>query len=284
MTFTVILLALFAERFLLQDSQWRRADWLQGFTQRVAGWGYGDWLLSRYWGVLVLLILPLLLVALIQDLFGDALWSIPQFAFALLVLLYCLGPEDLDNQVVDYLDAEDRGDAEKARLFAERIVGAPVAELHEQRVDQVTEAVLSQAQRRLFGVVFWFFLLGPLGAVLYRLSRQIQQQMAEDSERHSFNQGATRLLHILDWLPARLVLFSFALAGSYEGTLQARADWRERGESDSESLLLAAGRGALGIDGAAQPVETGQVETAMALVWRVLTLWLVVFGLLAISI
>ncbi len=283
MTFTVILLALFAERFLVQDSTWRRADWLQGFIQRVAAWGYGDWLLSRYWGVLALLTLPLLLVALIQDLFGDALWNLPQFAFALLVLLYCLGPEDLDNQVVDYLDSEDRGDTDKACGFAERICGGPVAEEQGERIGQLTEAVLTQAQRRLFGVVFWFFLLGPLGAVLYRLSVQIQQQMAADAERELFNQGAARLLHILDWLPARLVLFSFALVGNYEGTLQGRAEWGDRGERSAESLLLAAGRGSLGIAEGPAEAQTTQVEAVMGLVWRALTLWLALFGLLAIS-
>jgi membrane protein required for beta-lactamase induction len=285
MTFTAILLALFAERFLLDDGSWRKPFWLQRFLQGLSDTGYGDWLMSRYWGVLALVALPLLLTGLIQVIIGDLLWGLPQFLFALLVLLYCLGPEDLDSQVLDYLDSEDRGDNTRAKGFASQLCEAEAGQDRSARVRQLTDAVLLQSQRRLFAVVFWFFLLGPVGAMLYRLSNQLLQMIPCDDEHQSFNQGNHRLLEILDWLPTRLVVFSFALAGSFEGTMHAWDEWKNQPDDGPDALLLAAGKGAMGLspDSDDELLETAQVEASLSLVWRGLTIWLVVMGLLTIG-
>ena len=48
-----------------------------------------------------------------------------------------------------------------------------------KRQASLVEAVFRNAQRRWFGVLFWFCVLGPFGALLYRLSVLAAEQDAD---------------------------------------------------------------------------------------------------------
>jgi len=289
MTFITLLLALFAERFLLDQSEWRQAHWFHGYTCWIAEQGFGAWISAQYWGVLVLLALPLLLTGWVQLALAGWFWGLPGLLFSFLLLVYCLGPADLDNQVANYLDAEEKGDQALAQALLEPFSDAEPALSRAERVRQATDAVLIRAQERIFGVVLWFFLLGPLGALLYRLAWYLRGLAPLDEEGQDFRQGAERLMAILDWLPARLSVFSYALAGDFDGALQGRRNWLDNrnGQQADEvkGLLVEAGEGALLLKSEASEEGTGTapVAGALALVWRCLTIWLAVAALLAIA-
>lgn len=287
MTFTLLLLALFAERFLLDQNEWRQARWFGDVVRWLSSQEFGIWLGAQYWGALLVLAPPLLLTGWIQSGLAGWLWGLPSFLFALLVLLYCLGPEDLDNQVANYLDAEDRGDDDRARaLLAPLCAGIP-APSRVGRLRQAIDALLTQAQERLFAPLFWFLLLGPFGALLYRLTWHLRHLPAEDEENQEFRLGVERLLAILDWLPARILVLTFALGGDFDGALQGRRQWLDAGQSDTaRGLLHQAGWGALRLnpDGFDEERDSEPVQGALVLVWRGLILWLAVVALLAITV
>lgn len=64
-----------------------------------------------------------------------------------------------------------------------------------------------------YGVLLWFVLLGPFGAVLYRLSSVLYH--SSEAARH-FAQGTYWAHYSLAWLPARITSMLAALVGSFE--------------------------------------------------------------------
>ena len=224
MTFVVLLLALLAERFLLDQKEWRQADWFERYLNTLTQHQYGGWITSRYWGALITLAPLLVMVALVQAAIDGLAAGIFSFLFAVGVLLYSFGPDDLDNQTADFINAQQRGDEDNAKLFAAKLCQCEPADSPVDRLRQVREAVFVQSNQRIFAVIFWFLVLGPLGAILYRLSRRLVQLRKTDEESQTFNQGSQRLIYILDWLPARAVTLGFALVGNFENTLYR---WRQ---------------------------------------------------------
>jgi membrane protein required for beta-lactamase induction len=289
MTFVTLLLALLTERFLLDQQGWRQATWFRRYIELFAHQEYGIWIMSRYWGSLLILAPPLLLIGLTQAYIADAVDGLIAFIFALFILVYSFGPEDLDNQTAEFIEAQDRGDDKTAKARASDLCDlADDAAL--SPIQRVTNAVLYQANQRLFAVIFWFLILGPLGALLYRLACHLTKiDLVEEDDTNGtdlFRYGCQRLLFILDWLPSRLITASFALAGNFDHTLYGWKSWKEQGLSEdayaAQTLLIHTGRGALMLEEGSEE-STDQIEAALTLIWRSLVIWLVVLGLLLLA-
>ena len=162
----------------------------------------------------------------------------------------------------------------------------------------LVEAVFRNALQRWFGVLFWFCLLGPFGALLYRLSVQAAQQDAGALPPDTL-QGARILLAVLEWPVAQLVTLSLALVGNFDSVAGA---WREPGAFGLHGALLAnAARASVRCEIAEEvadytesgiPASTALVEAfgelpelrdAISLAWRVLVLWLALIALVVIA-
>lgn len=284
-----ILVGLALDRVWGKIAAWRSFGWFK----RFAGWvetrlGEGAGWKSAA-GVL-LTILPVAFgVAAVHYLLGEML-GVLAFVFSVVVLLFCLGPGDLDSDTREFVYAYRAGDKEAAHRCAVVLIGAAGAPADsKQLVHAVIEAILIQACERIFGVLFWFIVLGPMGAVLYRLSSLLKNLMASQQPQDSggYADASSVLCGILGWLPARLTALSYAMAGSFA---DAMYKWREDGRgrrtdwvNGCAGVLVASGLGALRMDGDDLRVRTDehladtlQVKSAMALVWRTVALWLVV--------
>ena len=149
--------------------------------------------------------------------------------------------------------------------------------------EAVLHGILVGAHDRWFAVIFWFALLGPLGAVLFRAVEQLARRPGEDD----FAVAVGQLYGVLGWLPARLMALAYALSGHFE---QAMHGWRGVPGVDpiagqSEAVLLAAGEGALCAEReeclATEPVSL--IRAAMGLVWRTLLVWLAVIAVMILA-
>ncbi|HDP89585.1 MAG TPA: regulatory signaling modulator protein AmpE [Thioalkalivibrio sp.] len=216
MTLITVLIGLVLERFVGYLDEFRQLGWFRR---------YGEWLQARLGGVAdgvagVVLILagPALLIWGVAALLDDVLLGLLEIAFGVVVLLYTLGPRDLNQDVESYVEACNAGDEERINLVTARLVDGPVPEEPVARLRAVVEAVFTEANSRLMAVLFWFVILGPLGAVVYRLSHELVRNAAEDS---SLQKAATHWLALVDWVPARLVALFYALTGHFEDTLPA---------------------------------------------------------------
>jgi membrane protein required for beta-lactamase induction len=277
MTLATILIVLLIDRLLWRADALRQHHWYDRYTDWLLKLATGQWLAGQTLGGLWFLLPPLLLVVLLQWLGGTAF----QLVLGAVVLLFTLGPRDLGRDCEAYQEARANDDEEGCRELAEILSGDEPAMDEPQRSLAVAEGLIRQSCQRLFGPLFWFILLGALGAALYRLAAMT----AERSVTHSqapvrMASSAQRLVGLLDWLPARLVAAAFAVAGNFDAVSRA---WREReapaeAQDDSAALLTTTGHAALDSWPDEEEIAAGEqppvVEDAMALLWRTLIIWL----------
>lgn len=282
MSFVSIILALVLERFAEPLEDWRRFEWYSRY-QRLLSERLGSW---RYWhgpvGVLVTVGLPLLALALVLVLLASFAAGILAALLGIAVLYYSLGPQNLTRQVRSYL-ALSGDEPERARGAAEAL-GAH-AESGADGDRAVRDGILAGANDSLFGVLFWFLVLGPVGALLYRLAAL--SGSGQRADEPGFNGSAARLWGILAWLPARLLALTYALAGYFDGAL---AQWRAYREESRESfvdsiasVLIHTGRGALGVGDGDRGPDSDSVAAALDLHHRALGIWLIALALLTLS-
>lgn len=278
MNFIVLVIALLLERVLGEHQGLRDPRWYVAYVSRLkaAVGGGGFW--SGPFGVLLVVGLPTAAVGFVYALLWGTFLSLLAMVFSVAVLWFCLGPRDLDSDVEAWTQAVETGDDERARERAAALTGGADG--------KVCDGVLLQFNERCFAVLFWFALLGPLGAALYRTAALAQSNPAAEGDA-AFAAAATRLKGILDWAPARLVALGFALAGSFE---EAITDWKayyDRKSPDfwtmNSDIIVATGRGALRIGGEEEGDEPAAVRSASALTLRALIVWVALFGLVTIG-
>jgi len=181
--------------------------------------------------------------------------------------------------------------------------GRPADEYDAGQIARVgLEQVLASSHRQLFGTVIWFVVLGPAGAVLYRLSQLLSQKWGglDEKESGDFGKFAASVFHVLDWVPLRLTAVSFAIVGDFEDAVYC---WRTQAQTWADQglgIVLASGAGALGVKlgdpvpsggamafrpelGLGEEADADYLESAMSLVWRAIVLWLVLLLLLTIA-
>lgn len=289
MTLIAILASLLLERMLEHIQHLRRYeryhDYVNWMRERLRG---NSW--QGRLGVLALLAPLLLATFLLQAWLCGALFGLLSLLFAVAVLVFCLGPRDLGLELADYRAALVADNDELATRLARGLLGSePPADMDSQ-ARAVTHAVLTQANVRIFGVLFWFAVFGPVGAVLYRAVAELCRQTAQASNEFTgeFAWAARRFADLLDWIPARLVAFGYALSGDFEAAVLR---WRSSGAShehwrvSADDILVAAGTGALDLDEDSRDNLTWDqvLQSALSLVWRTLVVWVFVIALLTLA-
>lgn len=243
---------------------------------------YTDWLWNRVnagtraHGLLawVVAVLPVaLLAAMLAAVLTDLAWLLG-LAWSALVLYRCLGMRQAVDQVRDLAAALNAGDVARAR---DRLAGLGVAAdpAEPESIRLALERMLQLALERMFGVLFWFVVLGVFGALAYALTRMLAARWQGHDEFHAV---ITQIAYLMDWLPARLLAFSFAIVGNFE---EAMVAWRSRvadGDAFNEGVVRAAGLGALGIE--QDGITPAHLEGVAGLINRAELLWLGVLGLL----
>jgi adenosylcobinamide-phosphate synthase len=194
------------------------------------------------------------------------------------------------------------GDLSAARAAVARIVSRDTSELDEEGVAKAAvESVLENGNDAVFGALFWFFVAGGPGALLFRLANTLDAMWGyRDERRIYFGWAAARIDDALNFIPARLTALTYALLGH---TRTAVACWREQAfawGSPNAGPVMAAGAGALAVRlggpaiyhgaeefrpplGAGAPPSAGDILRAVNLVERGQLLWLAVFGLAAVG-
>lgn len=228
--------------------------------------------------------LPVLACALLQYGLRASWFGLVGFAFAVVVLYYCWGPRDLERDV----EAVDKAPDSAARLAAAQALRRDGA--HSElpyAAENLVAATFDSALVRWFGVLFWFALLGPSGALLYRLAQLLAAAPAgEDSTL------ARKFAALLDWLPAHLMALALALASNFDAVFTAWRDYHRAHAHGYTNLDLgfldAIGRASVVADVAADGQADAQsplvaLDDAMVLVRRVLVIWLTLMALVVLG-
>ncbi len=280
MTLISAILGIIADRLLTHLHEYRHyrqfLAWVDAVRSRASGDGW-----DGIFGLLLVLLPVWGATALLQGWLHDLLFGLVGLLFYIAVFVYCLGPRDLAIDVNTYCEVADSTDPGLRLRAAGRLIGEEPLADGEAGDRQVARAVLLEANDRLFGVLFWFVVLGPVGAVMYR---SVAVLYRERREANGYGEAVDLLYGILVWIPARLLALGYALAGHFDSAIEGwRAAHRDmpRGSEGSFEVLAATGEGALGL--ADEDGDASAVRAAMRLVWRTLTIWLVVLSLLTLA-
>jgi AmpE protein len=299
MTLLALLIGLLIERLATQLFHLRRLRWLDRIID--TGFSLGDRL--KGWPSLVpvivlaaVLITPIL-AALV--LLYDRGYGVEDLLFAVFVLFFSLGPQDIGEDVTEYCRAVESDDAESIANTSKALLEQDPPADPMERICRVEESVFAQANNRLFAVVFWFLAFGPfgpLGAWSYRVTDLIRRRAVFNASRdrgssQALLAAAVTLHGWLIWIPARITAVGYALVGSFEGGMSA---WRHPGEAGaedtvhgtSEELLARVGVGSLAL----KPMEDESLAersvrgatAASRLVYRLFLFWAAFVGALSL--
>ncbi len=236
------------------------------------------------------LALPVIICALLQGALRGWGFGIASVGLALIVLLYTFGPRELETDIDAVLTAEDSPKRESlAQNLRDDANAAPLP----FTAPALVEAAVLAGLRRRFGVLFWFFLLGATGALLYRLAQVAANGNGALDLRT--RDAARRFAAAIDWLPAHFMVLAMALVSDFEAVLHAWRAWhaqpgRSRWELEPGFLAAVARSGVdadieAGDGGAVADVSDPLKELADArrLLIRVLVVWLAVVALIVLA-
>ncbi len=251
------------------DGWWHRLR--LGIYARVASPG---------WRLAWLVLFPALVAGWVLDWLRPALFGLPWIILAALVLWYSFGRRDFTLLCNRYRAHLQESDYEGAYLFLQdalpdAMVTTPDSPgaFHRQAV----ASLLYEGYQRWFPVLLYFLLLGPAGALAYRL---LVLAMRNDRT------GPGRVVrHWLDWLPVRLLALTFAITGDFIRSRDALLDSFASGTPAME-VLQQVGRAAAGPPSADDelPGEVAAVEVAeqAALLSRSAATWVVLAALVTL--
>lgn len=199
------------------------------------------------------------------------------------------------------------GEVEQARQLLAQWRGRAGDRLTASEVARLAiEQALLSSHRHVFAPLLWFVVLGPAGALLYRIAHTLDELWGERGEMEfgEFGQFAHQAFALIDWLPLRVTAAAFAVVGDFEDAVHCWRTQAERWSDGGSGILLASGAGALGVRlgmpvhdvvqdmgevgdrpelGLGEDADPDFMQSTIGLVWRTLVLGLAVLTLVWVS-
>ncbi|MDH5544208.1 MAG: regulatory signaling modulator protein AmpE [Gammaproteobacteria bacterium] len=284
MTLLAIIAALFGERFIGSVQEFRQFQWLADAGEWIRRQSSG---LDSWIGAILILLLAGTIVELAY-LWLSKGFIILGFVAATAVLLFCIGPRSFYDQIKSFCDAYSNGNEDSAYWYLSNLKDSALTDEDERYLAKAAlEAAFVAVNNRLLGVIFWFVILGPFGAVIYRISGDFHRLEEEGDQRSQLYAAFDRIHYLLNWPSSRLVSISYAAMGSFvEGMshLKRSASPTSNWPDPNEQLLVSSGLGALDLK-QEQATEIGcdQIFSGLALLRRSVAFWVGVIALLTLA-
>jgi len=182
MTLIAILLAMATERYWHPLSSYKLfsplLSWRNVLLSRC---GRISWFNGA--AAVVLVVTPaVLMVALLQVALarGDGfLLQLLGLALSLLVLVACIGEQRFGTHVRHYMQAVSAGDLTAASIYLNELSTQVFCADNLRQLNRgFLGLLLLRLNERVLALLFWFVVLGPMGAVLYRSVTQLQCKSA----------------------------------------------------------------------------------------------------------
>lgn len=269
MTFFCVIVALLVNAF------WQPED-ARSMDRLVLKWQ--SWILSRVyhsprvWSIVLTILvaagLPAMLVAGALLLLDGIALGLLTVLLHVAVLVLALSGENTRDILLGSIQYCRTGAVEAARRHAQkclqRLSAGGVANTQvDNWVDQLIKAALGQVLRRLYVVMFWYLIAGPVAVVFYLqclfLWRgSVAEARTENSDKADRLHSVTeKVMAIIEWLPVRVLMVFFALAGHFSEAWSEMAD-EQFWTLDVEQSELLLYRVACAATGMSQAASTGE--------------------------
>lgn len=207
--------------------------------------------------------------------------------FAGVILWCCLGPRNLwlklKNLLTDSSSAEGSVVHNKIKelfpgVMPDIVLSVDDREPTDYSYQVLLPVVFSELFSSIFGVIFWFAILGPVGAVLYRL-------VIVFSTQDEITTSWSKILSVLEWAPIRVIGFLYALAGNFVSTADVYKKHILCGIDNNSALLIDTALASMSYDKQKLAEETidsdnSIIRNALRLFERVVIMLLVAVGIL----
>jgi len=283
MTLIIILIALSLDFFLGGLERFRNFKWsislYYGLEKRLAQYKFWD----GTFGLLLLLSIALSGLIIVMHFACSLPWFV-EIVVSLLVLIYCLAPEDLDNRLDKYISAVDEDNVGAVTELAEGLIDETIINEDDANEIAIIKSSLVESHKRTFAVIFWFLILGPVGALLYRLVNEINDEFSEI--RSGFSDSNAILINILEWPSSRLMVFGLALGGHLVDAMPGWSKSEHLSFEVNNDVLTDAGLGALQYRTDIEVPDREKsywIDELKGLLNRTLIIWLAILGLMTLS-
>jgi AmpE protein len=220
MTLFTTLLVLIAERLFKLGEHWQLDHRLEVLFRRIKNYSF---ILTVLMTVIAMAIVYVLQCALLGVLF-----NVPLLVMWILIGLLCIGAGKVRLHYHAYLKAASRNDAHARDAMASELTlihGVPPGCDEREFLRELQNALLWINYRYYLAPLFWFVVGGPFGPATlmgYAFLRAWQSWLARYQTPRDRQQSAVdAILHVLDWVPVRLVGVVYALIGHGEKALPA---------------------------------------------------------------
>jgi len=252
---------------------------------------------QRFIGLIALLVLILPFIIL-------AYWLCNQFITFFvantLLLYFAIGHKSLHQHARAVSAALNNNDDDLAKTAASYMVSRDSSAI--EPVSATVESVLENGNDGVFGALFWFFIAGGTGALLFRLANTMDAMWGYKTPRFFyFGWAAARFDDALNYIPARLTALTYALLGNTKLALSCWKSQAPTWDSPNAGPVMSAGAGALNVKlggaaryfgewherpalGAGNPPVLIDIERALALIRHGVYIWLVIFLIITLMI
>lgn len=244
---------------------------------------------------LLVLILPFIILA-----FWLCHQSITFFVANTLLLYFALGHKSLHEHARAVSNALESDDQELAKTAASYMVSRDSSAI--EPIPATVESVLENGNDGVFGALFWFFIAGSTGALLFRLANTMDAMWGYKTSRfYYFGWAAARFDDVLNYIPARLTALTYALLGNTKLALSCWKSQAPTWDSPNAGPVMSAGAGALNVKlggaaryfgewherpvlGAGNPPVLNDIERALALIRHGVYIWLGIYLIITLMI
>lgn len=281
MTLIAILFCLALQRFA-NVGGWFQASWFEAYLRWLNPW------LSKLDERLVILsvIAPvLLLFALLHLIFAHHWFGLFDIILGVIVLFFCIDARDLKSKLTPYFNAVEKSDmhtaSEAVTDFISDVSIGNMADLHRA----VTKAILLKSFEHVFVGLFWFIVFGIYGVATYFLVTLLRQNALKVNPNYiELAKLAAQVQDVLEWLPARLLGFTYSLVGHFNKGFNYVLKHLWLGLSEVKKFAVDSGLAALDASSNVADADKSENYAALDIVNRVLIIWLIAVALVLIGI
>ena len=180
-----------------------------------------DYIDTKYYLYISFPITIIFFFSIITYLLDNYLHSFFSFIISLIILVYCLKPNEFIQKIDDLkFKINSNNEVEEIARF-NYILAANAS--NKDSMDDIVDNIFYNSVRNIFSVMFCFLILGPSGSLAYVvLDYFIYSNHIKIDQKSKKN--IKLIVALIDYVPIRLCAFSFAVVADFE---QCMKTWKK---------------------------------------------------------